>query len=124
MLARPELPARVARPHVGSHRRAGHGGSHDGQWLGIMVGSFRETVSLWMDNQLKADFYLRPAGCGGGGSPPHHQPEIADRLERIPALGLSIASALTPFRSRVCPPRSGRRNIQDRRERRYAYAAR
>ncbi len=29
--------------------------------VGIMVGSFRQTVSVWMDNQLKADFYLRPA---------------------------------------------------------------
>ncbi len=30
--------------------------------VGIMVGSFRQTVSVWMDNQLTADFYLRPAG--------------------------------------------------------------
>ena len=28
--------------------------------VGIMVGSFRDTVSVWMDNQLKADLYLRP----------------------------------------------------------------
>ena len=33
--------------------------------VGIMVGSFRETVWLWMNNQLKADFYLRPAAHTG-----------------------------------------------------------
>lgn len=30
--------------------------------VGIMVGSFRETVLLWMDDRLQADLYLRPAG--------------------------------------------------------------
>src|SRR5579859_1847821 len=30
--------------------------------VGIMVGSFRETVVLWMNNRLPADLYLRPAG--------------------------------------------------------------
>ncbi|MGA2422108.1 MAG: ABC transporter permease, partial [Candidatus Acidiferrum sp.] len=30
--------------------------------VGIMVGSFRQTVLLWMGDQLPADLYLRPAG--------------------------------------------------------------
>jgi putative ABC transport system permease protein len=30
--------------------------------VGIMVGSFRETVILWMDDRLQADLYLRPGG--------------------------------------------------------------
>src|SRR6202007_3439115 len=30
--------------------------------VGIMVGSFRETVLLWMGDQLPADLYMRPAG--------------------------------------------------------------
>jgi putative ABC transport system permease protein len=54
--------------------------------VGIMVGSFRETVSLWMDNQLKADFYLRPAGPAAADRHPTMSPEIADRLERIPGI--------------------------------------
>ena len=29
--------------------------------VGIMVGSFRETVALWLDVQLRADLYVRPA---------------------------------------------------------------
>ena len=29
--------------------------------VGIMVGSFRQTV-VWMNDQLPADLYLRPAG--------------------------------------------------------------
>ena len=30
--------------------------------VGIMVGSFRQTVITWMDSELPADLYLRPAG--------------------------------------------------------------
>jgi len=30
--------------------------------VGIMVGSFRETVALWLDTQLRADLYVRSAG--------------------------------------------------------------
>ncbi len=30
--------------------------------VGIMVGSFRQTVVVWMNDQLPADLYLRPAG--------------------------------------------------------------
>ena len=38
--------------------------------VGIMVGSFRETVITWMDSQLPADLYLRPGGRPVRGSPP------------------------------------------------------
>ncbi len=51
--------------------------------VGIMVGSFRETVSLWMDNQLKADFYLRPAGSSSADRYPTMKADIADRIERL-----------------------------------------
>ena len=51
--------------------------------VGIMVGSFRETVWLWMDNQLKADFYLRPAGFSSADRYPTMKADIADRIERL-----------------------------------------
>ena len=35
--------------------------------VGIMVGSFRETVLVWLDTQLRADLYLRPATRAGAG---------------------------------------------------------
>ena len=35
--------------------------------VGIMVGSFRETVIVWLDTQLRADLYVRPAGAGRRG---------------------------------------------------------
>lgn len=54
--------------------------------IGIMVGSFRETVSLWMNNQLRADFYLRPAGFAGADQYPTMDASIADRLARIPGV--------------------------------------
>jgi putative ABC transport system permease protein len=51
--------------------------------VGIMVGSFRETVSVWVHNQLQADFYLRPAGAGAPDRHPTMDSGIADRIERL-----------------------------------------
>jgi putative ABC transport system permease protein len=52
--------------------------------VGIMVGSFRETVLVWMDNQLKADLYLRAAAPGSPDSYPLMDAAIADVIERLP----------------------------------------
>src|SRR5260370_38828010 len=38
--------------------------------VGMMVGSFRETVLVWLDQQLRADLYVRPAGRSGAGQFP------------------------------------------------------
>src|SRR5204862_5017188 len=38
--------------------------------VGIMVGSFRETVAVWLDTQLRADLYIRPAGPAGASEHP------------------------------------------------------
>ena len=62
--------------------------------VGIMVGSFRDTVKVWMDNQLKADFYLRPAGMSAADRHPTMSVEIADRIERLPGV-----SAVDRFRA-------------------------
>jgi putative ABC transport system permease protein len=56
--------------------------------VGIMVGSFRQTVWLWMDNQLQADFYLRPAGTAGGDRHPTMGVTIADAIEHIPGVAV------------------------------------
>ncbi len=52
--------------------------------VGIMVGSFRETVSLWMENQLKADLYLRPAGPESADRHPVMAASVPDRIEQLP----------------------------------------
>ncbi len=52
--------------------------------VGIMVGSFRQTVLLWMEDRLQADLYLRPAGPAGADRHPTLAPEIANRLKSLP----------------------------------------
>jgi putative ABC transport system permease protein len=42
--------------------------------VGIMVGSFRETVIVWLDRQLRADLYVRPSGRSGAGQFPALSP--------------------------------------------------
>ncbi len=54
--------------------------------VGIMVGSFRETVAVWMDGQLQADLYLRPAGGGGANQWPTLSAELADKIARLPSV--------------------------------------
>jgi len=44
--------------------------------VGIMVGSFRETVVVWLDTQLRADLYIRPATRAGAGLYPALSPEV------------------------------------------------
>ncbi len=62
--------------------------------IGIMVGSFRDTVRVWMDNELRADFYLRPAAPAGADRFPVMAADIADRIERLPGV-----AAVDRFRS-------------------------
>jgi len=54
--------------------------------VGIMVGSFRETVVLWLDVQLRADFYLRPAGSTGAGDFPALDGRVEAAIESIPGV--------------------------------------
>ena len=52
--------------------------------VGIMVGSFRETVLLWMEDRLQADLYLQAAVPPGPDRHPTISGDIADRLAMLP----------------------------------------
>jgi putative ABC transport system permease protein len=54
--------------------------------VGIMVGSFRETVAVWMSSELRADFYLRPAGSSAADRHPTIAPGVADEIETLPGV--------------------------------------
>ncbi len=54
--------------------------------VAIMVGSFRQTVTVWMENQLEADLYLRPGGWAAADRHPTMNVEIADEIEKIPGV--------------------------------------
>jgi putative ABC transport system permease protein len=54
--------------------------------VGIMVGSFRETVSVWMGDQLPADLYLRPAGSAAADRHPTISPGLAEKIEKLPGV--------------------------------------
>jgi putative ABC transport system permease protein len=62
--------------------------------VGIMVGSFRQTVVSWMDNQLQADLYLRPAGNPASDQHPTIPNDLADQLAHLPGV-----AALDRFRA-------------------------
>jgi putative ABC transport system permease protein len=54
--------------------------------VGIMVGSFRETVVLWMATELPADLYLRAAGSPATDQHPTISPGFAKELARLPGI--------------------------------------
>ena len=54
--------------------------------VGIMVGSFRKTVDLWMANQLRADLYVRAEGESTPDAAPTIGGEVADRIESLPSV--------------------------------------
>lgn len=54
--------------------------------VGIMVGSFRQSVALWMNNELPADLYLRPAGAPAADRHPTISPGLAEEIAKIPGV--------------------------------------
>ncbi len=54
--------------------------------VGIMVGSFRETVMLWMNDRLPADLYLRPAGSPAADRHPTISLDLAQKIEALPGV--------------------------------------
>ena len=54
--------------------------------VGIMVGSFRQTVVSWMNSELPADLYLRPAGNPAADQHPTISPELSDAIAKLPGV--------------------------------------
>jgi len=54
--------------------------------VGIMVGSFRQTVITWLGQELPADLYLRPAGNPSADRHPTIALDLADRIARLPGV--------------------------------------
>lgn len=54
--------------------------------VGIMVGSFRQTVVSWMDSELPADLYIRPAGNPAADQHPTISPELSDAIAKLPGV--------------------------------------
>lgn len=51
--------------------------------VGIMVGSYRDTVIVWLDDRLRADFYVRTVGQREARQYPTMDPAIPDRIEEL-----------------------------------------
>jgi putative ABC transport system permease protein len=54
--------------------------------VGIMVGSFRQTVVAWMNGQLPADLYIRPAGSPAADRHPTLSPDLAEKIAALPGV--------------------------------------
>jgi putative ABC transport system permease protein len=73
--------------------------------VGIMVGSFRETVISWLDTQLRADIYIRASAPAPPGIFPPISPEVAERLRRV--AGVEAIDVLSGMEIRYGGARAG-----------------
>ena len=55
--------------------------------VAVMVGSFRDTVSLWMERQLQADIFIRPASPPARDRFPTMDASTADLVEAMDGVG-------------------------------------
>jgi putative ABC transport system permease protein len=68
--------------------------------VGIMVSSFRETVALWLDVQLRADLYVRTAMPSGAGAYPPMDARVPALLAAIPGVAAVDDFRATEFHYR------------------------
>jgi len=68
--------------------------------VGIMVGSFRETVAVWLDSQLRADLYVRPATPAAAGENPPLPREVPGILASTPGVEAVDLFHALPFHFR------------------------
>ncbi|MBV9508080.1 MAG: FtsX-like permease family protein, partial [Acidobacteriia bacterium] len=54
--------------------------------VGIMVGSFRETVTLWLDSQIRADLYISPTARAAAGEYPPLPSGFVPFLASVPGV--------------------------------------
>jgi putative ABC transport system permease protein len=54
--------------------------------VGIMVGSFRQTVVSWMNDELPADLYIRPAGDPAADRHPTISVDLVARIAKVPGV--------------------------------------
>jgi putative ABC transport system permease protein len=59
--------------------------------VGVMIGSFRQTVELWLDDVLQADIFISPPEISGSATQTQLDPALLDELLQMPG----VASAAT-----------------------------
>lgn len=57
--------------------------------VGVMVESFRETVTVWLGQTLRADIYVQPPSLLGRGGDGTLRPEVIDRIRSVEGVNRS-----------------------------------
>ncbi len=81
-LAAASLPASLRRTSVASAALSLATGMMVA--VALMVGSFRETVRIWVDQTVSSDLWLRPAKGLSNSGTAVFPPEVGDELEKVP----------------------------------------
>jgi putative ABC transport system permease protein len=63
----------------------------------VMVASFREAVSAWLDTALPADLYARASGSGSGADPVFIPPALVAQAAALPGVARVVATRQRPL---------------------------
>ena len=63
----------------------------------VMVASFREAVSAWLDTALPADLYARASGSGSTADPVFLPPDLVARAAALPGVARVVAARQLPL---------------------------
>lgn len=74
--------------------------------VGIMIGSFRVSVSDWLEHTLTSDIYIATDEGGGADNPASLPPGLADRLLALPGV-----ASVSQGRSRLVQTRDGQMRV-------------
>ncbi|MBK9710723.1 MAG: FtsX-like permease family protein [Kouleothrix sp.] len=69
--------------------------------VGLMVGSFRQTVIEWLDATLRADVYVSAPGLSGNRVDTTLPPELVERLRAAPGVGRARLYRNVPVQSQL-----------------------
>lgn len=67
--------------------------------VGVMIGSFRDSVETWLDSTLRADLYVSVPDAGGTRMPGHLDPAIVSGVRALPGVASVVAARYATLES-------------------------
>ncbi|HQY91817.1 FtsX-like permease family protein [Caldilinea sp.] len=71
--------------------------------VGVMIGSFRQTVVLWLDDVLQADIFISPPSLGSNTVTSSLDPALLDRVAALPGIAGAATTRSVDVVASVAP---------------------
>ena len=75
--------------------------------VGVMIGSFRNTVEAWLEDVLQADIFISPPSLSGSQLVATLDPALADKLRALPGITKLATNRTVEVVALLTPPAAG-----------------